>query len=234
VIVGHGSGSVYFWNVSFAAIPGSEDSTAPVTMDDYDGLWRQSDFMVNLSATDAGTGVAETYYRVNGGPLMSLSADGHPLIHTEGANNVLEYWSVDNSSNEEWPHHLLSGMRLDVTDPVANAGPDQTVPFGSLVQMDASGSSDNFGIVNYSWTFTYNGSTIQLFGQTAEFQFDIPGTYVLTLVVADASGRTRSDQVTVDVEGIPIPELTGTLVPVIVLAGAATVLFARRRAASER
>ncbi len=234
VIVGHGSGSVYFWNVSFAAIPGSEDSTAPVTMDDYDGLWRQSDFMVNLSATDAGTGVAETYYRVNGGPLMSLSADGHPLIHTEGANNVLEYWSVDNSSNEEWPHHLLSGMRLDVTDPVANAGPDQTVPFGSLVQMDASGSSDNFGIVNYSWTFTYNGSTIQLFGQTAEFQFDIPGTYVLALVVADASGRTRSDQVTVDVEGIPIPELTGTLVPVIVLAGAATVLFVRRRAASER
>src|SRR5438876_4860053 len=39
----------------------------------------------------------------------------------------------------------------DVTPPIANAGPDQTVNEDVPVAFDGSGSTDNVGIVNYTW-----------------------------------------------------------------------------------
>ncbi|MEM4713762.1 MAG: NosD domain-containing protein, partial [Candidatus Bathyarchaeia archaeon] len=94
------------------------DATPPTTIDDYDGLWHNSDFTITLVAIDYGSGVAETYYRINNGLVKRVSVDGHPLITTEGANNTLEYWSVDNAGNEEIPHKFLTSIKLDKTAPV--------------------------------------------------------------------------------------------------------------------
>jgi hypothetical protein len=94
-----------------------EDDIPPATTGDYDGLWRNSDFTITLAATDNESGVAETYYRINNGPIKTVSVDGHPLITTESANNTLEYWSVDNVGNEEFPHKILTGVKLDKTKP---------------------------------------------------------------------------------------------------------------------
>lgn len=41
----------------------------------------------------------------------------------------------------------------DTTPPLANAGPDQTVDEDTPVTFDGSGSTDDVGIVNYTWTF---------------------------------------------------------------------------------
>jgi len=41
----------------------------------------------------------------------------------------------------------------DTTPPVASAGPDQTVNEDAPTTFDGSGSSDNVGVVNYTWTF---------------------------------------------------------------------------------
>ncbi|MEE9150730.1 MAG: winged helix-turn-helix transcriptional regulator, partial [Thermoplasmata archaeon] len=92
------------------------DRTLPSTGDDYDGLWHASDFMIILTAFDDTSGINETYYRINGGSLKTLSIDGHPIITTENDNNTLEYWSVDNASNEE-PHKFLYNIKLDKTQP---------------------------------------------------------------------------------------------------------------------
>lgn len=205
IIVGHGSGAAFFWNVSFGTVPWANDSIAPVTTDDYNGSWRPSDFRINLTATDGNSGVAATYYMVNDGPRMNVSVDGQPLIHTEGANNKLECWSVDRAGNEEWPHHVLAGIKLDVTDPVARAGADQTVLAGTVVELNGSASFDNFGIMNYTWTFVYGGETKMLYGKTVVFQFDSPGTYFITLRVSDGSGRSSTDMMNVTVE-VAIPE----------------------------
>lgn len=94
-----------------------EDNTPPTTFHDYDGLWYTSDFTINLTATDDASGVAKTFYKINDGTTKTVSADGQPLITTDGANNTLEYWSVDNADNEELPHKILTGIKLDKTDP---------------------------------------------------------------------------------------------------------------------
>jgi hypothetical protein len=94
------------------------DNQPPVTVCDYNGEWHNADFILMLSATDNESGVAETYYTINNGPVKAVSVDGQPLITTEGANNALQYWSVDKVGNEELPHKILTGIKLDKTSPL--------------------------------------------------------------------------------------------------------------------
>jgi hypothetical protein len=112
------------------------DTTPPVTIVEYDYFWRNADFSVALRATDDLSGVAETYYKINAGPTKTVSIDGQPRITTEGASNTLEYWSVDNAGNEEFPHKILTGIKLDKTaptigipsrNPLGDAQPEQPV-----------------------------------------------------------------------------------------------------------
>jgi len=94
------------------------DNTPPITEHDYDGAWRKSDFTITLTATDNINRIEETYYRINDGPVKKVSVDGQPCITTEGANNTLEYWSADTVGNEEFPHKILTGIKLDKTAPM--------------------------------------------------------------------------------------------------------------------
>jgi len=104
---------------SVVAVISGLDEIPPTTFDDYDGLWHTTDFTITLNATDDMSGVAETYYKINDSPTKTVSVDGQPLITTEGANNKLEYWSVDNASNEE-SHRILTGIKLDKTAPTGS------------------------------------------------------------------------------------------------------------------
>jgi parallel beta-helix repeat protein len=89
----------------------------PITFHDYDNSWHSADFTITLIATDNSGHVAETYYRINSGPTKTVSADSQPFITTEGAHGTLEYWSVDDAGNEELPHRILTGIKLDKTPP---------------------------------------------------------------------------------------------------------------------
>jgi len=93
------------------------DSIPPITQHDYDGAWKNSDFTITLTATDNINRIEEIYYRINEGPIKRVSVDGYPLITNESANNTLEYWSVDWAGNEELPHKILTGIKLDKTLP---------------------------------------------------------------------------------------------------------------------
>lgn len=105
-----------FQNNTSTTITVLEDNTPPVTTDDYDEAWHTSDFTITLTAVDDESGVTETYYRINNETTKTVGANGQPPITTEGADNTLEYWSVDNAGNEE-PSNLLTGIKLDKTPP---------------------------------------------------------------------------------------------------------------------
>jgi hypothetical protein len=87
--------------------------------------------------------------------------------------------------------------------PVADAGPDQTVAPGSLVQLDGSGSSDVDGDpLSFRWSLTLRppGSQAVLSdpGDMAPtFSADEPGTYLAQLVVNDGSVDSAPDTVRV-------------------------------------
>ncbi|MCB1967469.1 MAG: hypothetical protein KDI64_15935, partial [Candidatus Accumulibacter sp.] len=87
--------------------------------------------------------------------------------------------------------------------PVANAGPDQTVPLGSLVILDGSASHDPEGaILSYSWSLTgkpagSNAALASSSGLSPSFSTDLPGDYIVQLIVNDGALPSAPDTVTI-------------------------------------
>ena len=95
--------------------------------------------------------------------------------------------------------HAIMVTVLDATPPASVAGPDRIVDVGILVIFDGSGSSDNVGIVNYTWTFNDGSANVILYGIHPSHTFSIPGTYTITLTVTDEAGNEGIDSFSVDV-----------------------------------
>jgi hypothetical protein len=94
--------------------------------------------------------------------------------------------------------------------PVARAGPDQTVMPGTQVSLDGSASFDPVtrDPLTYDWAFVSrpNGSDTALAGATTvnpSFTADVPGSYVVRLIVHDGVSPSRPDNVTVTANSRP-------------------------------
>ena len=96
--------------------------------------------------------------------------------------------------------------------PIANAGPDQVVPPGTVVALDGSGTTDDHTLADgltCLWTIEStppggnasltNGHTLQ-----PTLTPDVPGVYIARLVVLDASGLQGIDEMSVTVSD-PMP-----------------------------
>jgi hypothetical protein len=95
------------------------DDTPPVTTASAPSGWQNGSVTVTLSATDDLSGVADTYYTVDGGPQQSGTSI---QIATEGSHTIA-FWSVDNAGNEE-PANTVT-VRIDTTPPTISAATDR-------------------------------------------------------------------------------------------------------------
>ena len=91
------------------------DRTAPVTtatvpVPGADGVWDRT--TVTVTATDALSGVAKTYYAVDGGDVKE--AAGTIAVTGAGSHSV-RYWSEDTAGNIE--HENLLAVTLDGVPP---------------------------------------------------------------------------------------------------------------------
>src|SRR5579872_894024 len=85
------------------------------------------------------------------------------------------------------------------TPPIADAGADQTMPVGSTVVLNGSGSSNPSGVgtLKYAWAFSSvpAGSASALQGGASvepSFVLDVPGTYVVKLTVDNGAANSSS------------------------------------------
>jgi hypothetical protein len=119
------------------------------------------------------------------------------------------------------------------TVPVANAGPDQTVDIGALVQLDGSGSSDADGDeLDFAWRFLGRpgGSTASLSdpnSPTPQFSADLAGRYDVELVVSDGLAISAPDTVAISTLGSPPvanagPDQTADIGELVTLDGSAS------------
>jgi hypothetical protein len=91
---------------------------------------------------------------------------------------------------------------IDNLPPTADAGSDQIILEGEILVFDGTDSDDNVEIDTYEWTFEEEGTQITLNGATPQYEFLVPGTYIITLEVIDTSGNSDSDTFSVTVEEI--------------------------------
>ena len=87
--------------------------------------------------------------------------------------------------------------------PIANAGPDQFVDVGAIVQLDGSASvSLSGGDLDYHWALDSvpTGSAADLSDPNVvnpTFEADLPGSYVIGLLVQDAGYSSNPDFVVI-------------------------------------
>ena len=100
---------------------------------------------------------------------------------------------------KNWDTDTMMLTVRDIEKPKADPGPDRTEDQGTLIIFDASSSSDNVGIINFTWTFKYNNTDHKLYGELASFIFELPGYYQTTLEVIDARGNSDSSVVNITI-----------------------------------
>jgi len=81
------------------------DSTAPMSSSDAVASYSGA-AIIHLSAVDnaGGSGVAHTYYKLDGGPRQ----DGSVVSVYSGGSHTLEFWAADKAMNHEQPHHTVT------------------------------------------------------------------------------------------------------------------------------
>ena len=75
--------------------------------------------------------------------------------------------------------------------PKANAGQEQSVPVGTTVTLNGSGSVSTGSNTTYTWAFI-DGTLKTLTGMIANYTFNNPGNYTVTLTVKDSLGTSNS------------------------------------------
>jgi hypothetical protein len=119
-------------------------------------------------------------------------------------------WASDTSDNWESESDFFTIQ--DTQAPMAHAGLDQAVIEGTTVTFDGSTSTDNVGIVDYTWTFI-DGSLQTLYGSSPNYRFNDVGDFKISLSVADAEDNTDTDTMWVNVTIVPdttLPTITHT------------------------
>ena len=127
----------------------------------------------------------------------SASETGELTMESEGIYHItLEVWDEAGNAGTD-------SMTIYVSEPneapVADAGVDAEITVGDAIQLDASLSTDDGEIQNYTWTFEYDGQTRELYGETVEFVFEVEGTYSVNLTVTDDQGAKGYDEVDITV-----------------------------------
>lgn len=135
-----GSHTIEFWavdnagnteahhTVAFAVV----DTVAPVTVCDARTTYSLA-ATVTMSATDSGSGVMSTSYRLDGGPTITGNvARGSGL----GAH-TFEYWAVDNAGNTE-AHHVIAFTVVDDVAPLTVSDARATYSITGTITLTAS------------------------------------------------------------------------------------------------
>jgi hypothetical protein len=196
-------------------IPGSPDDVDPVA-EAGDDQEVTAGTTVTLDASDSydDSGEIAEYTWTFWDSVMEVKLYGETVHYNFQSTG--EYY-VDLEVRDPYFNFAQDSMRVNVissgTDwesPFANSGGDHNIQAGDTVNFDASMSSDDVGIVNYTWAINYqwygDGGNIfvtAMYGVSPDFTFVAAGTYEVNMCVRDASGNTGYawSQVTVSPSG---------------------------------
>jgi hypothetical protein len=138
------------------------DRNAPVTQISAGNGFYAAPTQVSLTATDSGTGVANTFYQLDSGPTQTYSG---PFTVSGDGSHLIVYWSVDLAGHTESQHNFT--LKLDGVAPttaISSLGTNGWFPWRTsavevtLWPSDArSGLAATYYTVDEGPTQTYSG-----------------------------------------------------------------------------
>ena len=183
--------SVITDTTSPTADAGADQSVDEDTLVTFDGSGSSDNIGISNYTWSFTDGTLVTLYDV--GPTYTFATPGIYVV-TLNVTDLVGNYDID----------TVEITVLDVTDPIADAGPDQNVDEDTLVTFDGSGSFDNVGVANYTWTFD-DGGAQALYGMSPEYNFTNPGIYDVMLNVTDDAGNWDADNLIVTVSDATDP-----------------------------
>lgn len=191
-----GAHTVNYWSVDVAggteqqrAITVNVDAGAPSTQFSAAGTlggggWYRGNVQITLAAADAQSGVATTYYSVDGGPAQTYA--GAFTVSGNGRHQV-SYWSVDRTGNAETAR--ASEVNIDSTAPTAQnavTGPvGNSTYFRGPVQFSITAEDNLSGVA--SIFYRVDGGAAQTY--SAPFTVAGDGTHPVEVWSVDVAGN---------------------------------------------
>jgi large repetitive protein len=164
------------------------DKTAPTTVSNSNDKWNKAEVTLNLSATDHLSGVAKTYYSINGSGIV----EGTQFkVNQEGINKV-SFYSVDNAGNKEEVQTVE--VKIDRTAPVVSWDVANQYALGTSLPLTYRATDQHSGIAKE--TISVNG---QIYENTDSVKLDKPGTYKVVVTITDHAGWTTTLEKSIEV-----------------------------------
>lgn len=201
VVSGDSNLQIVYWSVDWAGHTESQhfftlklDGSAPTTNISLVGTssngWRTTPVQVTLSPSDTRSGVAGTYYTVDGGPTQTYSG---PFMINESAIHQVNYWSVDNVGNTEV--QKLETIKIDKEAPTTESslsGPaGNNDYFKGAVQVALTATDNVSGVASSGISYKIdNGS--QMAYTSSPFTVSGDGTHTISFWSRDVAGNSAS------------------------------------------
>ena len=202
-VTGEGSHRIVFWSVDAAgnteAVESANiniDSVKPHTTDSLSGTqgsngWYTSASVgVTLTASDATSGVAATYYTIDGGSQQTYS--GSAFSVTGAGTHQVAFWSVDMAGNTEAAESVsiqIDNVKPHTTDSLSGALGSNSWYTSPSVGVTLTASNAVSGVAATYYTIdggsrqTYSGSAFSVTGE---------GSHQITFWSVDEAGNTES------------------------------------------
>ncbi|SFB21578.1 hypothetical protein SAMN04488577_3981, partial [Bacillus sp. cl95] len=155
------------------------DKTVPETKSDVPASWVKEDVTVKLTPSDSQSGIAKTYYTIDGSDLI----DGTSFTLSQEGIHDITYYTVDKAGNIEATK--TAQVKIDKTAPTIFANFNAEYELGSTLNLTYSAQDNLSGIVKEEVIF--NGKKYKN-GDTVTFYQ--PGEYTLSIKTTDAAGLT--------------------------------------------
>ncbi|MDO8740508.1 MAG: PKD domain-containing protein [Candidatus Woesearchaeota archaeon] len=195
-------------NTASASVAFTIDTNAPITTDNAPSTWQNSDVTVTLTATDAGSGVANTYYCADQTNLCTPATSGTSATITAEGTNYLRYYSIDDVGNTE--AIKSAAVMIDKTEPAITpttaALTNDNTP---TITINGDGTQTSCSAAGASVTWSCDTLTCSPTSAISD------GTYSVDVSCQDIAGNAASGSVafTIDTQ-VPIlsnGQPTGTI-----------------------
>ncbi|MEM4265399.1 MAG: Ig-like domain-containing protein [Thermoplasmata archaeon] len=210
------------------------DTTKPVTSIALAGTlgsngWYVSSVTVTLNASDSGSGVDETMYRINGGSWQTYTA---PVEITANGIHTFEYRSVDVAGNSE--DAKSAQIKIDTVAPalsITETNGTSFAPDSVVIHWAASDATSGIADILIS----VDGGAFQSKGAVMNVTLDglSAGEHTITVRVIDNAGLVTEKTLSFNVtEGAGAGALDWTLIMIIivvVIAGVVAAIFLMKR-----
>ncbi|MFC0211829.1 OmpL47-type beta-barrel domain-containing protein [Paenibacillus chartarius] len=161
----------------------SIDRTPPVTTASAPAGWSKDEVTVSLTAEDSGSGVAKTYYSVNGGEYVEGTT---VKLSQEGVSKV-SFYSVDAAGNAEAAQDV--SVQIDKTAPLIDMVVEPEYGLGSVVPLNFTATDSLSGIINSVMTVKYPNSASAVTKESGEsISLNVPGTYTVEVTATNGAG----------------------------------------------